>query len=117
MKIEKNISLDVIVSEDNAHQYILNTNDIEIKVRAEYVDSQYGALNNLYIWAYHVRIENKSDKIIQLISRYWRIIDEKGNIQEVNGEGVAGEKPILAPQANFSYSSGVHLKYPSVIMK
>jgi ApaG protein len=116
MKIEKNIQLDVIVNEDNAHQYVLNTNDIEIKVRSEYVDSQYGVLNNLYIWAYHVRIENKSDKIVQLISRHFRIIDEKGNIQEVNSEGVVGEKPILAPQASFSYSSGVHLKYPSGIV-
>ncbi len=116
MKIEKNIQSDFIVKEDSVYQYISSTNDIEIKVMSEYVNSQYGALNSLYIWAYHVTIANKSDKIVQLISRYFRIIDEKGNIQEVNGEGVVGEKPILAPQTNFRYSSGVHLKYPSGIM-
>ncbi len=116
MKIEKDIRLDVIVNENGHHPYVLNTQNIEIKVRPEYVDSQYSLANNLYIWAYHVRIENKSDKIVQLVSRYWKIIDEKGNIQEVKGEGVIGERPILAPKAIFQYSSGVHLKYPSGIM-
>jgi ApaG protein len=117
MKIEKNLSLNAIIAEDNNyHPYVLNTQGIKIGVRAEHVDSQYGSLSSLYIWAYHVKIENQSEETIQLMSRYWRIIDEKGEIQEVTAEGVIGEKPILAPNAIFQYSSGVHLKYPSGIM-
>lgn len=117
MTIEKNSQICVVVNENNInHQYSLVTNKIEVKARPEYIDSQFGTLNSLYIWAYHIRIENKSNKVIQLLSRYWRIVDEKGNIQEVVGEGVIGEKPLIAPMSHFEYSSGVHLRYPSGIM-
>lgn len=53
---------------------------------------------------------------MKLINRYWKIIDEKGIIQEVNGEGVVGEKPVILPNNSFQYESGVHLRHPSGIM-
>jgi ApaG protein len=53
---------------------------------------------------------------VKLVNRYWRIIDEKGIVQEVNGEGVIGEQPIIAANGSYQYSSGVHLRYPSGIM-
>lgn len=117
MKVEKSAQIGVVASEKGInHQYSFITNKIEVRARPEYIDSQFGALNSLYIWAYHIRIENKSDKVVQLLSRYFKIVDEKGVIQEVIGEGVVGEKPVIAPMAHFEYSSGVHLRYPSGIM-
>lgn len=96
--------------------YVKSTNGIEISVWPEFIDGRFNNGSALYIWAYHVRIDNNSNNIVKLESRYWRILDEKGNLQEVRGEGVVGQQPIIAPGASHQYSSGVHLKYPSGIM-
>jgi ApaG protein len=96
--------------------YEATTNSVEITVWPEFIDSKFSAIGDLFIWAYHVKISNKSHDPIKLVSRYWRIIDEKGVVQEVNGEGVIGEQPVIAPNCSYQYSSGVHLRYPSGIM-
>ena len=96
--------------------YVSSTNDIHITVWPEYLDSKSSVIGDLFIWAYHIRIDNKSLENIKLVNRYWRITDEKGIVQEVNGEGVVGEQPTIAPNASYQYSSGVHLRYPSGIM-
>ncbi len=90
--------------------------DIHITVWPEFIDSKSSVIGDLFIWAYHVRIDNKSQETVKLISRYWRIIDEKGIVQEVSGEGVIGEQPLIAPESSYQYSSGVHLRYHSGIM-
>ena len=96
--------------------YSTITNDVQITVWPEFIDSKSNAAGDLFIWAYHIRVDNRRAESIQLTSRYWRIIDEKGAVQEVNGEGVVGEQPIIAPNGSYQYSSGVHLRYPSGIM-
>jgi ApaG protein len=96
--------------------YTATTDDIQITVWPEFVDSKSSVVGDLFIWAYHVRIDNKTSASVKLINRYWRIIDEKGIVQEVNGEGVIGEQPLIAVNSFYQYSSGVHLRYPSGIM-
>lgn len=92
------------------------SNNVQITVWPEFVDNKLNAAGDIFIWAYHIRIENRNNEAVQLNKRYWRIIDEDGGIQEVNGEGVVGEQPIIAPNASYQYSSGVHLRHPSGIM-
>jgi len=96
--------------------YVATTRDIEISVWPEFIYNKMSQSGELYIWAYQIRIKNKGAETIKLLSRYWRIIDECGNIQEVEGQGVVGEKPIISPNSAYNYSSGIHLKYPSGIM-
>jgi len=96
--------------------YVETTNQIEVSVWPEFIDKKTSVLGDLFIWAYHVRIVNKSATEIKLIGRFWRIIDECGNVQEIEGEGVVGEQPVILPNSSYQYSSGVHLKYPSGIM-
>lgn len=96
--------------------YTITTGDIQITVWPEFVDRKSGTFGELFIWAYHVRIDNKTSATVKLINRYWRIIDEKGILQEVSGEGVVGEQPLIAANNFYQYSSGVHLQYPSGIM-
>lgn len=105
-----------ISKEFSKKMYIANTYDVEISVSPEFIDSQISAVGSLYVWIYHVKIINKSAFNLKLINRHWKIIDEKGDIQEVDGEGVVGEKPLIAPGNNFQYSSGVHLRNQSGIM-
>lgn len=92
--------------------YVAQTNDIQISVIPEFISGN----NGLFVWSYNVKISNNSKIATQLMSRYWKIIDGKGIIQEVRGEGVVGEQPTILPNTSFEYSSGVHLNQPSGIM-
>jgi len=65
-----------------------------------------------WFWAYHVRVENDGAVAAQLISRHWRISDGRGQVSEVEGEGVVGEQPLIAPGASFDYVSGCPLSTP-----
>ncbi len=108
---------EIIFSQALANKsYSATTENIEITVWPEFLDSKSGVVGDLFVWAYHVRIDNKGADSVQLLNRYWRIIDEKGVVQEINGEGVIGEQPTIASGGVYQYSSGVHLRYPSGIM-
>lgn len=96
--------------------YVEVTRDIQITIWPEFIDSKSSAIGDLFIWAYHVRIDNHSSNSVRLVKRYWRIIDEHGVVQEVFGDGVIGEQPLIAPHDSYQYSSGVHLRCHSGIM-
>jgi ApaG protein len=92
------------------------TDSIRVSVTPTYLDEQSSPLNNHYVWAYRIRIENLGDETVQLINRYWRITDSLGRQQEVHGAGVVGEQPLLGPGEDFEYTSGTPLSTPSGIM-
>lgn len=96
--------------------YARTTRDITVTVEPFYLPDQSSPEDNHYVWAYHVRIENHGDETVQLLTRHWRITDSNGNVQEVRGEGVVGEQPVLEPGASFEYTSGTPLPTPSGIM-
>ena len=96
--------------------YSATTHSIVITVEPYYLDDESEPGNHRYVWAYKVRIENKGGDTVQLKSRYWRITNSRGRIQEVRGEGVVGEQPVLAPGESFEYTSGTPLTTPSGIM-
>ncbi len=96
--------------------YVAITNDVQITVWPEFLDSRFTLIGDLFMWAYHVRIDNRGVEPVQLLSRYWRIVDAKGAVQEINGEGVIGEQPTIEPGKYFQYTSGTHLYLPSGIM-
>jgi ApaG protein len=47
-----------------------------------------------------------------LRERHWKITDAGGHTQEVKGEGVIGQKPVLKPGQIYSYTSGAPLGTP-----
>ncbi|TDS14833.1 Co2+/Mg2+ efflux protein ApaG [Sphingobacterium paludis] len=63
-----------------------------------------------FMFSYQITIENLSDSTIQLVSRHWDIFDSNGDYKSVDGEGVVGEQPILAPGSIHQYTSGCNLK-------
>ena len=67
-------------------------------------------LQDEYVFAYHITIENRGDQTVTLKKRYWRITDALGRVEEVNGEGVVGEQPWLRPGEDFRYTSGAVLE-------
>ena len=58
-----------------------------------------------HVFSYTIKIENCSDKIVQLKRRHWFILDGDYNKREVEGEGVIGEQPTLHPGQSFEYQS------------
>ena len=96
--------------------YTETTREIFVAVEPIYLDEQSAPDEDHYVWAYHVRIENRGRETVQLRSRYWRITDSLGRSQEVRGAGVVGEQPVLHPGDSFEYTSGTPLPTPSGIM-
>jgi ApaG protein len=96
--------------------YSETTRSITVTVKPFYLEDQSSPTDNHYVWAYHVRIENRGGETVQLRRRHWRITDGLGRIQEVRGPGVVGEQPVLAPGETYEYTSGTPLSTPSGIM-
>lgn len=92
------------------------SHSIQVHVEPAYLDDQSAPEDDYYVWSYRVVIENQSPNTVRLRHRHWRITDAYGRTQEVHGEGVAGEQPVLAPGEKFEYTSGAPLATPSGIM-
>ena len=100
----------------DSSSYAQTTAAIKVIVEPFYLEEQSEPEANHFVWAYHVRIENNGKKTVQLMTRHWRITDSLGNTQEVQGDGVVGEQPVLTPGESFEYTSGTPLGTPSGIM-
>ena len=74
-----------------------------------FVEQQSNAADKRFVFAYTITIENVSDIPFQLISRHWVIQDANNKVEEVYGEGVVGEQPIIKPGQKYTYSSGAVL--------
>jgi ApaG protein len=98
-------------------QYAETTRSIRVSVDPIFLEDQSNPMENHFVWAYHVRIENQGRETVQLRNRYWHITDGIGRVQEVRGAGVVGEQPILRPGESYEYTSGTPLPTPSGIMR
>jgi ApaG protein len=81
------------------------TRGIRIQVRSEFLPERSSPRENQYIFQYHVRIANVGSETAQLISREWTITNAEGEVAKVQGGGVVGEYPVLAPGGEFEYTS------------
>jgi ApaG protein len=101
----------------DAHRYETETNGIYIRVRPSFIDDQSSPEDDRYLWAYHIEIENRGSRTVQLKTRHWRITDSDGRIQHVDGPGVIGQQPVLRPGGKFEYTSACPLPTPSGLMQ
>ncbi len=92
------------------------TRDIEVTVEPYYLEEQSDPDDSRYVWGYRIVISNHSDISVRLVTRYWNITDETGQVDEVHGPGVIGEQPVLNPGDTYEYSSGCPLDTPSGVM-
>lgn len=93
------------------------TRHIRVTVRAFYLADQSEPERSHYVWAYRVAISNGGREAVQLLKRTWQITDGQGRTQQVHGEGVVGEKPVIEPGQSFEYTSGTPLQTPSGFMR
>ncbi len=86
------------------------TQGIKISVEPVYAPEQSEPQKSKYLFAYHITIENEGEQSAQLLTRHWIIKDAWHNVEEVRGDGVVGETPILEPGAAYTYSSWCPLR-------
>jgi ApaG protein len=96
--------------------YTATTRAIQVTVRPQYLPDQSDPAKFQFVWEYNVRIENKGDIAVQLLSRHWKITDALGRRRDVKGPGVIGKTPTLRPGEAFEYTSGTPLTTPSGFM-
>jgi len=93
------------------------TNGIKISVKTNFEGTRYQNYRMYFSFSYSITIENQSNDSVQLISRHWKIFDSLKNLEIVEGEGVIGKKPVLAPNKSYTYSSYCNLTSPIGSMK
>lgn len=88
-----------------AHASEAVTNWIRVRIEPRFLPSQSSTGEGQWVFAYRVTITNEGNRPARLLSRRWRIIDGAGKERTVEGEGVVGRQPNLAPGESFTYES------------
>jgi ApaG protein len=82
---------------------------VEISVETFYQSDYSNPTLSEFMFAYRITIENQNNYTVQLLRRHWHIVEGNGARREVEGEGVVGVQPILAPGESYQYVSGCNL--------
>ena len=88
----------------SARMYRAVTRQIEVTVEPNFLPDRSSVERREFFWSYTIVIINTGEETVQLRTRHWIITDASGRTQEVRGEGVIGEQPVLAPGERFEYS-------------
>lgn len=89
---------------------------IRVDVKTEYIEQQSSPENEKYLFSYTITIINLGEQAAKLETRHWVITDANGKTSEVQGAGVVGETPTIAPNTAYQYTSGTVLDTPLGIM-
>jgi len=85
---------------------------IDVQVETAYVSEHSEPDEDRFVFAYTITLVNRGSVTAQLISRHWFITDADNRTEEVEGEGVVGEQPVLKPGEGFRYTSGAVIETP-----
>ncbi|MEN9327152.1 MAG: Co2+/Mg2+ efflux protein ApaG [Sediminibacterium sp.] len=83
---------------------------IEVSIETFFQKDYSNPLQNEFMFAYRITIENHNSFPVKLLRRYWEIHDSNSEHREVEGEGVVGVQPLIMPGKQYQYVSGCHLK-------
>lgn len=92
-------------------------NNIEIFTRPDYLPERSDPIKSYFFFSYKIKIVNRSVETIQLLSRYWHIVDGQGRAEDIYGPGVVGKTPLLKPNDLFEYTSFCPLPTPLGFME
>ncbi|RIJ41487.1 Co2+/Mg2+ efflux protein ApaG [Pontibacter oryzae] len=86
------------------------TEGVKVTVTTNYLPDYSSPVQQHFVFAYRIKIENNSEFTVKLLRRHWYIHDATGVVREVEGEGVVGQQPVLEPGEVHEYVSGCNLK-------
>ena len=93
------------------------TSGIRVEVRSEFRADRSAPAAGRFLFTYTVRISNEGDRPAKLVSRHWIITDANGEKEEVVGDGVVGQQPLIAAGESFEYTSFCILATPHGSMR
>src|SRR5688572_30482588 len=85
------------------------TDGIKVSIEAMYQEDFSNPLNEEYLFAYKVTIENMSTYSMKLLRRHWEIFDSICSYDEIEGPGVVGGQPIINSGETYQYVSSYML--------
>ena len=84
--------------------------NIEIKIESQFMEDRSLVKEDSFVFSYTVHIKNNSQEPVQLLNRHWFFENTHGETYEVEGVGVIGKQPHIAPDEIFSYTlSLIHI--------
>jgi ApaG protein len=87
----------------------IDQHGLVIQTLVNYLPEQSDETGNRFVFSYTITITNLGPSSAKLISRHWIITDAQNHVQEVRGQGVVGEQPLINPSQSFEYTSGTVL--------
>jgi ApaG protein len=83
---------------------------VEVSIESFFQKDYSNPLQNEFMFAYRITIENHNAFPVKLLRRFWEVFDSNTEQRNVEGEGVVGVQPIIMPGKHYQYVSGCHLK-------
>ena len=93
-------------------RYHKSTEGIRVEVRPRFSLADSDPADGTFVFSYTISMANEGEAAAQLLFRHWRIHDAAGDDSTVDGEGVVGEQPLLAPGQSHQYQSYCVLRSP-----
>ncbi len=79
---------------------------VDVSVVTRFLAEQSQPEQDRYAFAYTVTVHNNGELPAKLLTRHWVITDGNGKVEEVSGEGVVGQQPLIQVGKSHTYSSG-----------
>ncbi|MCI3943428.1 Co2+/Mg2+ efflux protein ApaG [Pseudomonas syringae] len=79
---------------------------VDVKVVTRFLAEQSQTDQNRFAFAYTITVHNNGELPAKLLSRHWVITNGDGHVEEVRGEGVVGQQPLIKVGDSHTYSSG-----------
>jgi ApaG protein len=99
-----------VVLSEGGHMSEAVTRGVRVTAQAKFHPEKSSKEDDYFFFSYQITIANEGVQTVQLLSRHWKIHDADGNLEEVVGEGVVGEQPVIASGSQYTYSSFCPLK-------
>ncbi len=93
------------------------TSGIRVAVKSEFKPDRSAPAAGRYLFTYTVRISNEGEAPAKLVARHWIITDANGEKEEVVGDGVVGQQPLIEAGGSFEYTSFCILDTPHGSMR
>ena len=93
-------------------RYEKATSGIRVRVQPRFSLADSDPSEGSFVFSYQVNMANEGDLAAQLLFRHWLIHDSATGDSLVDGEGVVGVQPHLAPGGSHEYRSYCVLRSP-----
>ena len=92
----------VVMTENKRYEF-------SVSPKVTFLADQSDPDKNHFVFAYTITVTNTGSVAAQLVIRHWIITDAEHRVQEVKGQGVVGQQPVLKPGESFEYTSGTSI--------